>query len=62
MKTFKYEKIFNKISKNRREYKMTVTFWDIMKLILAIVIGYALIFFFIWLFGGKKKKENKDKK
>jgi len=33
---------------------------DILKLILAMAIGYGILFFMIWIF--KKKRENGDGK
>ena len=34
---------------------------NILKLIIAIVLGYAIIFLSMWLFGPKKDKDKKTK-
>jgi multisubunit Na+/H+ antiporter MnhB subunit len=34
----------------------TFSSWDIAKLIIAIILGYSTLFFFMWLFRDKKEK------
>jgi hypothetical protein len=35
------------------------TIWEIFKLIIALVVGYALVFFIMWLFRTKKSDNKK---